>query len=65
MIYRFEGKQKDIILPDCNRCKYYNGYGICEAFPSGIPYKLLQGKVKHIKPYSEQKNNNIVFEVKT
>tara|TARA_Y100000310_G_scaffold63233_2_gene58556 strand:+ start:15848 stop:16012 length:165 start_codon:yes stop_codon:yes gene_type:complete len=29
---------------------FFAGYGICKAFPDGIPGKVLSGEVDHSKP---------------
>jgi len=46
----------------CNTCKHYNGDATCKAFPSGIPYKILEG-ADHFIPIKEQAND-IVYKRK-
>jgi hypothetical protein len=31
----------------CNSCKHYEGFGICPAFPGGIPSEIVSNEVKH------------------
>jgi hypothetical protein len=37
--------------PACMLCTRYEPDDTCEAFPKGIPRKILEGEVKHIKAY--------------
>jgi len=34
----------------CVNCKHFRGANTCEAFPDGIPEKILIGKNNHDKP---------------
>lgn len=45
----------------CLKCKNWNEYCECPAFPDGIPNEILSGENDHSKPLKEQKNN-IVYE---
>jgi len=51
-------------MPICKDCEYLhsdNDQGLtCDAFPSGIPMKVVTGDDKHESPLPGQKNN-IVF----
>lgn len=53
-----------VYMPVCTDCKYFhadNDQGLtCDAFPYGIPMKIVTGEDKHAKPLPGQKNN-IVF----
>lgn len=33
--------------PQCNSCKHYEGYGICPAFPEGIPFEIVDNELIH------------------
>lgn len=35
----------------CNRCERYLGELTCEAFPDGIPTKIVTGLHDHRKPF--------------
>jgi len=52
--------------PICMTCKHYHfdNYAsmTCDAYPDGIPDKIIDGKVKHNKPYNG--DNGIQFEEK-
>jgi len=52
----------DTILPQCLRCKYWNGKGRCEAFPDGIPHEILIDEFDHKEPHPD--DNGIQFEAK-
>ena len=41
----------DTVLPQCLRCKHWNGKGRCEAFPDGIPHEILTDEFDHKEPY--------------
>jgi hypothetical protein len=45
----------------CFNCIRYRGALKCQAFPNGIPEKILIGEDNHSKPLKDQKND-IVFE---
>jgi hypothetical protein len=45
----------------CPLCKHYQKDLKCEAFPDGIPEKILTGRTNHSKPFAGEK---IVFESK-
>lgn len=59
----------DVILDDrtlwlnyfksqCARCKLYNDLNAsCQAFPEGIPFNMLEGKITHEKPIKGQTGN--------
>lgn len=53
-----------IKLSDCGYCAHCkgqkNGYGICDAFPNGIPYEHMDKDLKALK----ECNNGIGFEPK-
>ena len=49
-----------IVEASCWGCKHLIRYGICSAFPNGIPEEIKQGKNLHIKPYPG--DNEIQFE---
>lgn len=53
-----------IKMSDCDYCKnctgFKNGYGICKAFPKGIPYEHMDKDLKSLK----ECNNGIGFEPK-
>jgi hypothetical protein len=42
----------------CNYCKHYAGYGVCRAFPDGIPYGIYNGD-PHDTPVPEQRNADV------
>ena len=46
----------------CLMCNFFNKekWGICKAFPKGIPFVINSGAIFHDKPLPNQKNN-IVF----
>ena len=33
--------------PQCNNCKHFEGYGICPAFPEGIPVEIILNEIIH------------------
>lgn len=39
----------------CAMCEHYDFGGVCEAFPEGIPKKILTGKHDHTEPYKGDK----------
>jgi len=42
----------------CGRCKLLNEiYASCKAFPEGIPFNMLEGKITHEKPIKGQTGN--------
>ena len=46
----------------CGKCKYLQRIELsCEAFPEGIPDKLLEGKSTHNKPIKGQTGNFVFF----
>lgn len=45
----------------CSLCENYLGDLTCQAFPNGIPEKILLGENNHSKPLKDQ-DNDIVFE---
>lgn len=49
------------IFPKCLKCRNLRERLSCKAFPERIPDKILEGKNKHSKPLSDQRND-IVFE---
>ena len=40
--------------PQCNTCRHYEGYGICPAFPEGIPLEIIRDEVIHNEPLEGQ-----------
>ena len=54
--------------PICVKCKHYHFYGSekisCDAFPKGIPNKIIMTDFIHTKKWPWQKND-IVFEKRT
>lgn len=61
---RQDGKIADMgvnISVQCLACKHLGKPLTCEAFPKGIPKKILDGKVNHSTPIEGQ-DNDIVFE---
>ncbi len=48
--------------PSCRTCKHLArpGFKYCTAFPEGIPFEIVVGQVKHIKPYKN--DHGIQFE---
>lgn len=40
-----------VIDSQCNSCKYYHGFGKCDAFPNGIPETILDNDIIHDSPY--------------
>ena len=48
------------VFPLCNGCIHLVAGGTCEAFPGGIPVKILTGQHDHRKPYKG--DNGIRFE---
>ena len=56
------GKLKPTIVY-CFRCKHQNPDKLtCKAFPEGIPWEIIHGKVKHEQPIPG--DNGIQFEQK-
>ena len=50
---KFSWERGDIELaPPCDNCKRRIGETVCQAFPNGIPKKILEGKEQHRKPIS-------------
>ena len=54
--------------PKCVFCKHYHEFAnfnklTCNAFPSGIPEKIIDGEFEHTKKYPRQRNS-ILFEPK-
>ena len=47
--------------PRCNRCKYYRGFGKCDAFPGGMPEEIWEREDTDI--FCNEKNK-IRFEEK-
>ena len=35
----------------CHRCKHFWGIDKCDAFPDGIPRRVVEGEHDHRKPY--------------
>jgi hypothetical protein len=52
MDYRQEPSQ-------CNSCKHFKGFGICPAFPDGIPVEIVLNQVKHDDPLEGQEGELI------
>ena len=56
----------EIQASDCYECKNFNITDpvnfACKAFPKGIPNEIIDGDVKHNKPY--EGDNGIQFEKK-
>jgi hypothetical protein len=50
--------------PQCNSCKHYQGYGICAAFPKGIPYGIVDNEIMH-KEEVEGQNGKFIYEVRS
>lgn len=40
----------------CMTCKFYFGLSECEAFPKGIPQKILDGTIDHKEPVAGDNN---------
>lgn len=40
--------------PQCNNCKHFQGYGICPAFPEGIPLEIITNDVIHSEEFGGQ-----------
>jgi hypothetical protein len=49
----------EIYRTDCIYCKHYTGAYQCKAFAQGIPDRIIEGKIKHITPYTG--DNGIQF----
>ena len=47
----------------CIRCNHYWGEGRCDAFPNGIPEKIISGDYDHSKEH--EGDNGIKFELVT
>jgi len=45
----------------CASCIFYSGGRKCEAYPKGIPDKILTGEVDHTEPYKG--DHGIQFEL--
>jgi hypothetical protein len=41
----------NIYKTDCIFCKHYTGACQCKAFIEKIPDKIIEGRIKHNKPY--------------
>lgn len=39
-----------MIPSQCNDCKYFYGFGKCQAFPDGIPIAIMDNDVLHDHP---------------
>jgi hypothetical protein len=54
-------KEKFTTIPQCLECYHYIKYdGVnfkCEAYPEGIPEKLLRNEIKHYKIVEVQKGD--------
>ncbi|RYY46424.1 MAG: hypothetical protein EOO06_14530 [Chitinophagaceae bacterium] len=48
--------------PQCNICKHYEGYGICPAFPDGIPIELQTNKLRHTEVLAYDQEGKWVWE---
>ncbi len=33
--------------PQCNLCKHFEGFGLCPAFPDGIPIEIIDNELIH------------------
>ena len=60
----FRWEKRDLILSKCLNCNYYFGDGKCEAFPDGIPDKILDNSVEHNKVMEEQIGDYIFEPIK-
>ena len=60
---KLDGVKHDTYFAVCWECKHRNRPfdNTCKAFPDEISLVILNGKNKHTKPLSNQKND-IVFE---
>nr|DAY67551.1 MAG TPA: hypothetical protein [Caudoviricetes sp.] len=48
----------DYFKSQCARCKLYNDLNAsCKAFPNGIPFNMLEGKITHEKEIKGQTGN--------
>ena len=47
------------VIPLCTKCKYFQREGkkrgICDAFPKGIPWKIISNEHDHRKPFKGDK----------
>lgn len=48
-------KNETIVEPICTLCLHAIGWdwGLCDAFPDGIPEEILEGKFDHTKSYKK------------
>ena len=49
-----KGKRFEYVTP-CATCVHLTGWGVCEAFPNGIPAEIYDGQEKHLTPYPGDK----------
>jgi len=62
---KFESGLKGISIDGaiCHKCKHIHERRLtCDAFPNGIPGKILTGDIKHTRKY--QGDNGIQFEAR-
>lgn len=50
------------VIGICHRCRHRRSTWTCDAFPDGIPTRILTGAVDHTKPYFN--DNGIQFDLK-
>lgn len=57
-----ESLRKELYNLSCIKCKHYHHdvYNTCDAFPDGIPIKILHDNLEHHKPYKD--DHGIQFE---
>ena len=60
---RFSWKPGDVIMSQCVACAHkHSGKATCNAFPNGIPHKILTNEIDHRQPVVG--DNDIQFEAK-
>jgi len=39
------------VLTPCSQCTRWRGFGICDAFPDGVPLPIIVGDNLHTEPF--------------